>query len=184
MMIAMKLKTSLAVVLAVGFIQPALSNARDLFQLSWRGTCYTTDGSGRVVAKRYTEKEIIAKAATDNGLDPRSLAFVYDATEGDTEVVVAATGEYVSDVFQLETRVVAVPSADGNQTVRQMFIFNEAHGEALGSAFGIERAKHGPEGQLLSLSYKGSFQFSIPEDDAVYSGTFTTGKRIKDTSTE
>ena len=148
--------------------------------MSWRGTVYRSNGAGRIVALRYSEKDIIAKVAADNGItDVRSLAFVYVADEQDTEVVFAATGEYVADVFQFEYNFVEVPSADHLQAVRQSFIFNETHDQALGSVFGIERSRLGANGERIALSYKGSFQFSIPDEGAVYSGTFLTGKRIR-----
>jgi hypothetical protein len=181
----MKLPKTFAAVLVLSLVTPMISSARDLYLMSWKGTKYSTDGSGRIVASRYTEKDIIAQCAADNGIsDLKSLAYVYVANEQDTEVVFVSTGETVCEVFQLENSFTAVPTADGSQTVRQAFIFNEAHGQALGSAFGIEKAKHDADAQLTSFSYKGNFQFSIPEDNAVYSGTFTTGKRIRDTASQ
>jgi hypothetical protein len=181
----LKLRKTIVLAAALSLISPVLSYGRDLYQLSWKGTKYTTGPSGRIVASRYTEKDIIAQCAADNGItDLKSLVYVYVANEQDTEVVFASTGETVCEVFQLENSFTAVPSADGSQTVRQAFIFNEAHGQALGSAFGIEKAKHNGDGQLTTFGYKGSFQFSIPEENIVYSGTFATGKRIKDTASE
>jgi hypothetical protein len=165
--------------------QSSWSHARDIYQLSWKGTRYVTNGDGKVVAQHYSEKDIIAKCASDNGItDLKSLAYVYVANEMDTEVVFVATGETVCEIFQLENSFTAVPSADGKETVRQAFVFNEAHGQALGSAFGIEHAKRDADGDLVSYSYKGNFHFAIPEDGAVYSGTFTTGKRLKDAASE
>lgn len=172
-------------ILSLGMAQVAVSEARDLYQLSWKGTKYTTSSAGKVVARPYTERDIIAKCASDNGItDLKSLVFVYVANEKDTEVVFAATGATVCEIFQLENSFTEVPSADGSTTARQAFLFNEAHGQALGSAFGLERAKRNMNGDLVSYSYKGTFQFSIPEDGSVYSGTFTTGKRIKDTASQ
>ena len=181
----LKLSNLLVVVAAIGMMHPAISKGRDLYQLSWKGTKYMTSDSGRIIAKPYSERDIIAKCAADNGItDLKSLAFVYVANEQDTEVVMVDTGDTVCEVFQLENSFTAVPSADGSQTVRQAFIFNEAHGQALGSAFGIEKAKRNGDGALTSFSYKGNFQFSIPEENSVYSGTFTTGKRLKSSSSE
>lgn len=181
----MKMSQLLGVMLVFGLTQPNLSHARDLYVLSWKGTRYVTNNSGKVVAQHYSEKDIIAKCASDNGItDLKSLAYVYVANELDTEVVFVATGQTVCEVFQLENSFTAVPSADGSQTVRQAFIFNEAHEQALGSAFGVEHARRDANGNLVSYNYKGTFQFSIPEDAAVYSGTFTTGKRLKDTPSQ
>jgi hypothetical protein len=168
-----------------GLVQVNLAEARDIYLMSWKGTRYVTSPTGKVVAQHYSEKEIIAKCASDNEIsDVKSLAYVYVANELNTEVVFAATGQTVCEIFQLENSFTAVPSTDGRETVRHAFVFNEAHGQALGSAFGVEHAKRNGEGGLVSYSYKGSFQFAIPEDGAVYSGSFTTGKRLKDTASE
>jgi hypothetical protein len=179
----MKNFKTLTLVIALGLIQPMSSFSRELYKLTWKGTRYTQSDSGKIIAHPYSEKEIIAKCAADNGIsDLKALAFVYVADDQDTEVVFVDTGETVCEIFQLENQVVQVPSSDGTQTVRQAFVFNEDHGQALGSAFGIERAKRNGDGGLTSFSYKGTFQFSIPEEGAVYSGTFTTGKRLGSSS--
>ena len=165
--------------LSLGLLAAPAGYARELYLMSWKGTVYKSNGSG-VVAMRYSEKDIIAKVAADNGIaDVRSLAFVYVAEDQDTEVVFADTGEHVADIFQLEIKYVEIPTADGSLTVRQAFIFNEAHEQALGSAFGIQHNKYNAFGERIAVSYKGNFQFSIPDEGAVYSGTFSTGKRLK-----
>ena len=180
----MKISNAVSCLICLGLLQSITSQARELYAMSWKGTVYKSNGS-RVVAMRYTEKDIIAKVAADNGIsDVRSLAFVYVADEQDTEVVFASTGEYVADIFQLEINFVEVPSSPDASAVRvrQAFIFNEAHDQALGSAFGIQHNRYNAAGDRVSVSYKGNFQFSIPEDGAVYSGTFSTGKRLKTSS--
>ena len=183
----MKISKLVAVLsIACGIVGAAnVCHARDIYACSWKGTKYVANASGKVVAQHYSERDIIAKCASDNGIaDVRSLAYVYVANELNTEVVFAATGATVCEVFQLENSYTAVPSMDGKETIRQSFVFNEAHSQALGSAFGIEHAKRDANGDLTSYSYKGTFQFSILEDGAVYSGTFTTGKRLKDTASQ
>ena len=185
--VTMKKSQLLGVLLVVcgAVSQSNLAHARDIYLMSWKGTRYVTNPAGKVVAQHYSEKDIIAKCASDNGIsDVRSLAYVYVANELNTEVVFAATGQTVCEIFQLENSFTAVPSVDGNETVRQAFVFNEAHGQALGSAFGVEHLKRDSNGDLTSYSYKGTFQFAVPEDGAVYSGTFTTGKRLKDTASQ
>jgi len=167
--------------LPLGLLSLSLQ-ADDLFKLSWRGTAYTTDGNGNVVAKTATEKDFIQKVATDNGLDPKSLVFVYRADKHDTAVVDASTGAFVADVIQMEYNFTDVSNSDQSKTVRQAFLYDEAHSSALGSAFGTETAKRDSNGNLTSYSFRGTFQYSIPENDAVYSGSFSTGARVKDTS--
>ena len=71
-----------------------------------------------------------------------------------------------------------VSSADGTHTVRQDFLFDEAHSDALGSAAGTERLTRGANGALTSYSFTGSFQYSKPDIGTVFTGTFFTIKRI------
>jgi hypothetical protein len=178
----MKITKKLMCVVVLGLVQPWIGNARDIYQARWQGTAYRTDpATGRVVTQRYSEKDIIQKCAQDNGItDLKALAYVYVASEQNTEVVWSATGATVCEVFQFEYSHTDVVSADNSQTVRQAFIFDEAHGQSVGSLFGREKAKHDAEGNLTAFSYSGSFQFAFPETGTVYSGTFSTGKRIND----
>jgi hypothetical protein len=177
----MKTKSTLllAAIMALHYIPSAC--ARDIYQMRWQGSAYRTDATGKVVRLKYTEKDIIQKCAQDNGItDVKALVYVYVANEQNTEVVWAATGETVCEVFQFEYSYTDVRSADDTQTVRQAFIFNEAHDQAVGSVFGTEKSRRDAEGTLTSFSYHGSFQFAFPETGTVYSGSFSTGKRIRD----
>jgi hypothetical protein len=168
--------------LILGVLQPLVSQADDLFQLSWRGVSYSTGPNGQVVTKPVSERDFIEKVASDNSLDPRQLVFVYRPDKHDTAVVMASTGAFVADVIQMEYNYTEVTNSTDTQIVRQAFLYDEAHTSALGSAFGTERAKRDVNGNLVSDSFHGTFQYSIPETGVVYSGTFTSGRRIKDTS--
>ena len=165
---------------------PALSlSARDLYVLTWSGTAYSTNHAGRIIATSYTQRDIIKKCAQDNGItNLASLAFVYVANERDTEVVWAKTGGTVGEIFQLEYAFTDVAATNQTRTVRQAFIFNEAHTNALGSTFGNEFARRDTNGNLVSFVYYGNFQFSIPETGVVYYGNFITGRRLKDTASQ
>jgi hypothetical protein len=176
----MKLRTTLALIGLIA-INGLTLNARDLYRLSWKGRCYTTDANGKVVAARYSQKDIIAKCAADNGIsDTRNLALVYVANEQDIEVIDTTTGETICEILQLEVKQVEVASSDGTQVRRQAFIFNEQHAEALGSIFGSETSRRDANDNLVRFTYRGNFVFAIPEDGKVCAGTFSTGKRIAD----
>src|SRR5687768_12671368 len=111
----MKMLRAFVWLIVTGLLQPLVANARELYTLSWRGTKYRATADGRIVALPYSQKDIIAKAALDNGIaDVRSLAFVYVADDHDAEVVFAATGEHVQDIFQFEYNFVEVPNSDGS----------------------------------------------------------------------
>jgi hypothetical protein len=168
---------------AMILVQAGNLNARDIYRMQWQGTAYRTDSAGHVVKVRYTEKDIIRKCAQDNGIaNTSALAYVYVANEQNTEVVWAATGQTVCEVFQFEFSKTDVSSADGTRVVRQAFIFDEGHGEAVGTILGGENSRRNANGDLIAFSYSGRFQFAFPETGTVFAGVFVTGKRIRDTA--
>ena len=172
----MKMTKTLALAATLSLWLPLSSQAREVYQMKWSATVYTTGENGKVIKSKFTEKDIIAEAAADNGLDPKGLAFAYIADVGDTEVVDAKTGETIREIYQFEGNHTDVGSGDGSEVVRQAFIFDELHGGALGSLFGTQKSKHNGEGTLTGFAYKGTFNYSI--NGAVYSGSFSTGKHI------
>ena len=177
----MKTTCLCALAVAAGLLQPSLSFADDLFLLNWRGTAYTTDSSGRVIARSYSGNEIVQQIAQDNGLNAADLVLVYRPNKRDTAVVRKATGELIADAQQIQYVFTDVANSAGTQIVRQAFLYDEAHyPNPLGSVFGTEKLKRDTEGNLVSCSFHGTFQFSIPETGTVYSGSFSTGKRIVD----
>jgi hypothetical protein len=160
---------------------PALS--RDVFRVSWRGTAYTTNQHGHVIARAYSEREIIEKYAANTGVDPRSIVvgYVHDEEEPaeELEIVDATNGASVANVFQFLGGL-AVTSVDGTRTQRRRFIYDEAHRRtALGDMSGSERLRRNADGQIVSFSYHGRFEFSFPEENTVYIGSFVTGKRLE-----
>jgi hypothetical protein len=98
----------------------------------------------------------------------------------DTAVVRAADGAFVADVIQMEYSFTDVSNTNQTRTVRQAFLFDEAHNGAVGSAFGTETARRDPNGNLTGYTFRGTFQYAFPESGEVYSGTFTTGARVRD----
>ncbi len=173
---------ALRVGLALGLLQPLAARADELFQMAWRGTAYTTGSRGQIVARPFSERDFVNKVATDNSLDPHTLVFVYRPLKHDTAVVRASDGTFIADVIQMEYTYTDISNTNGTATVRQAFLFDEYHSSALGSAFGSEHALRNSNGDLTSFSFRGSFQYSMPDLDTVYSGTFATGRRVKDTS--
>ena len=151
-----------------------------MFRMTWRGTSYTTGPTGQVVAHSFSERDFVQKVAVDNGIDPRLLVFVYRPTSHDT-VVVRTTDGWWADVVQMEYNFTQVSNPEQTKMVRQIFLYDDEQGNTpLGSAFGIETAKYNADGNILSDSFHGTFQYSI--DGVVYSGSFTTGARVKDNS--
>jgi hypothetical protein len=175
----MKMKTVLTTLLGLG-VAGGLCRADDLFKMTWRGTVYYIGNNGQVVAKSFSEKNFVSQIAIDNGLDPKSLVFVYRPDKHDTAVVRASDGAFVSDVIQMEYDYTDVGNTNGSKVVRQAFLFTEASSDAMGSAFGTETMKHDGDGNLTGDSFHGTFNYTMT--NAVFSGSFSTGGRVKDTS--
>jgi hypothetical protein len=177
----MKVKVLLPLAVALGLLQPRPARADDLFQLFWRGTYYTTNSTGHIVALQFTEKDFVNKVAQDNGLDPSNLIFVYRPNKRDT-VVVRSNGAFVADVIQMEFTFTDVNNPTGSVTVRQALLFDEAHQDALGSWMGLELRSFNAQGGLSNDVLTGWMQYSMPEINAVFGGQAFTGKRVVDQS--
>jgi hypothetical protein len=176
----MKIRNVMACGLVIGLFQPVILKATDMFRMSWHGTAYTTSGSGQVAARPFSERDFIQKVATDNGISPSQLAFVYRPQNHDTVVVRMSDGWW-ADVIQMEYNYTEVSNSTQTKLIRQTFLYNDEQGSTpIGSAFGMETAKYNSDGNLLSDSFHGTFNYSI--DGVVYSGSFTTGARVKDNS--
>jgi hypothetical protein len=178
----MKRQTKLALVAGLVLIHSLPASSRDVFRVSWRGTAFTTNQLGRVVARPYSQKDIIDKYVAATGVAPRSVtvAYVRDEEEQveELEIVSVADGSSLANVFQFLDGL-AVSANDGTQTRRRRFIFDEAHGVALGDMSGAERLRRNADGRIVSFSYSGRFEFSIPEENTVFIGSFVTGKRLE-----
>src|SRR5215471_1921928 len=176
----MKIRNLFACSLAIGLLQPFILRAEDMFRMSWHGTVYTTSTSGQVTTRSFSERDFIQKVASDNGIDPRELVFVYRPGAHDTVVVRVSDGWW-ADVIQMEYKFTEVSNSTQTKLVRQSFLYNDEQGSTpIGSAFGMETAKYNSDGSIMSDSFHGTFQYAI--DGVVYSGSFSSGARVKDNS--
>ena len=172
-----------------GVGKPAVSNRGNQvlqFQLSWRGTFYTTNALGAITPGSFSDRDFVQTVALNTGLDPRTLVFVYRAVKHDTAVVRLADGAFVADVLQMEYDFTEVANKNRTRAARQAILYNEidasgAHGSPLGSAFGLEEAQRNSKGDVISYNFYGTFQYSI--DGVVFTGTFASGAQVRDTST-
>jgi len=176
----MKRHAIVVLVAAVTLTAGMKSQADDLFQLFWRGTYYTKNDTGHIVAVSFTEQDFVNKVAQDNGLDPSTLVFVYRADKRDTAVVRASDGAFIADVIQMEYTFTDVVNPTGAVIVRHALLFDEYHQDALGSFFGIEMTTRNSSGALLTDSLSGTVIYSKPDIGVVYGGRIFTGQRIVD----
>src|SRR4026209_870505 len=100
----MKYRSKLLLVGGIVFIHCLSASCREVFRVSWRGTAYTTNQSGRVIARLYSQRDIIKTYAANTGVDPRSIvvACVRDEEESAEKlaIVSAADGSSIANVFQ------------------------------------------------------------------------------------
>ena len=178
---AMKSYTRLGALLLLGFTT-LTSQADDLFQLYWRGTYYTKNDSGHIIAVDFTEQDFVNKVAQDNGLDPSTLVFVYRPNRRDTVVVRASTGQFIADVIQMEYTWTDIVNPTGAVIVRHALLFDEYHQAALGSFFGLELVNRDSNGNLVDDSLQGTVLYSKPDFGIVYGAKIWTGGRIVDTT--
>lgn len=177
----MKLSTTFLAAVFFGLLPAQQASADDLFRLYWRGTYYTTNADGHIIAVPFTEQDFVNKVAQNNGLDPSGLIFVYRPNRRDT-VVVQSNGAFVADVIQMEYIFTDVNNPSGLVTVRQALLFDENHQNALGSWMGLELRSRDALGNLANDVLTGWMQYSIPELNAVYGGQAFTGARVVDTT--
>jgi hypothetical protein len=189
----MKIRNALFLLAAALVANPCSeSRGADLFQILWRGRYYTTDSSGRITAHPFTERTVVKVIAQNNGLNPRDLTLVYRPGSYDTAVVFKATGQVVADYVQLPDVTLTNSNwitqvTDGTHIIKQSFMFDEYHNAPIGSVFGVERQIHNADGNLTYDSFHGRFEYAYQTATdgfaaGVYTGTFATGRRIKDTS--
>lgn len=183
----MKKRTLFGLAALLVLFQPLTTRATDLFQLYWRGTYYTTNSSGHIVAVPFTEQRFVKKLAQDNGVDPSQCIMVYRPDKRDTAVVLK-NGQFVADFIQMEFQYFDVNNPNDTVTVRQALLYDEYHQTALGSWAGLEERRFDSNGGLQNDVLNGWFQYSLPDfaDPASPSGVFmgnaVTGQRIVDTT--
>jgi hypothetical protein len=175
----------MALSILVGLASIMTTKAQDQFLLAWNATGYTYNSRGELVATNVNAQTLIKKVAADNGLDPKDLAFVYRVENLDTGVAFKTNGQFVADVYQMEDTFTAVTNAAGTMDARQslLTIENATNYDGalvtMGGIFGIEDFHHDASGNLISYSYHGNFNYSLPGETVVFSGTFSTGARLK-----
>lgn len=172
---------ALAMVMALGWVHSA--KATDQFLLTWNAAGYTYNDKGQLVVTNNSAKTFIDKVAADNGLNPATLAFVYRVENLDTVVVDKTTGVFIADVYQMENNYTDITNLQNTVLVAQSPLTVEIDTEGdlgnIGSIFGIQEYKYNAAGDLVTFSYHGSFQYTLPGQSVVFSGTFSTGARVK-----
>ena len=183
----MKRLIALTTIAILGLLRPSTARADDLFQLFWRGTYYTTNASGHIIAVAFTEQDFVNYVAQNNNLDPSTLVFVFRPDKRDTAVVRLANGAFVADVIQFNYQdstqgYTDIINPTGSVIVRHALLFDEYHQLPLGSFFGLELPTRDANGNLKNDSLIGTVLYGKPDLGIVYGASVKTGRRIVDTS--
>jgi len=184
----MKILRLLAAMLTVGLCfspevrgQADSINQTNEYAMAWNATGYTFNAKGKIVATNVNQRAFVLKAAQDNGLNPNDLVFVYRVEKRDTAVVYKSTGAFVADVYQMQYTYTDITNASGEFALRETLLNDEYHNNAIGTTWGVENAVRNKDSYLTSYSYHGTFHYFFPEDNVIFTGSFSTGPRVKET---
>jgi hypothetical protein len=181
----MKTYRQLILTLVIGFGSCLAAQAQEQtneFLMSWLATGYTVNAHGNVIVTNLTAQTLINKVAADNGLNPAECCFVYRVEKRDTAVVLKSNGAFVADVYQIEYTFEDVTNPAGTLNFTEALLNDEYHTNAIGSTFGLEQRAYNKDGYLIQYSYHGTFHCAFPENNVVFTGSFQTGARVRETS--
>ncbi|HEY3861973.1 MAG TPA: hypothetical protein VGO59_08800 [Verrucomicrobiae bacterium] len=172
-----KLLLALALGAAGGLAAQAQEQTNE-YLMNWNAVGYTHNARGVLVATNVNQQTLVNIVATNNGLNPRDLEFVYRVEKRDTAVVWKTNGVFVADVYQMEYNYLDVTNQTGTIDYLETLLNDEYHTNAIGSTFGIQETIHNKAGYLTGYSYHGTFHSYFPENGVVFTGSFSTGARV------
>ena len=145
-------------------------------------TCTTTNG-GAIVKTTITEKNIIAACATDHAVDPSRLRlFVVDGDVLVVDIVSSNVTCAVATLTGTSTNVVVGVYSGVNSNKLKAVVyspFNSLGGallppDLLGTLVTTLSATF-PSNDVATVTFKGTIQAGSVSNNAVYTGTLTTG---------
>jgi hypothetical protein len=177
----MKINGLLIYGLMIGLVSCLAAQAQEQtnqFIMNWNATGYTINAAGHIMATNLTQQTLINKVAYDNGINPKDCDFVYRVEKRDTAVVWKTNGVFVADVYQMEYTFTDVTNETGSVNYCESLLNDEYHTNAIGTTFGLEEKTFNKDGYLVGYTYHGSFHCAFPEDNVVFTGSFSTGARV------
>jgi hypothetical protein len=181
-----------AVVIVLLAIWQGNAAAGQFLQVTFVGTCYSTNQAGAVTTKRVTQRDWVRDYARINNIRNLStLALVYHAgadERGDTiEIVNARNGTYLYTVFDLffseDFQRIPLVSSDGLSAKRIQFVYNYQNDHSVGSALMDERYILDRSGRTNRFSARGPMIYEVLPDAnhpalQICNGTLQTGKPV------
>ena len=147
-------------------------------------TCTTTNAAGAFVKTSITEKDIIARCASDNSVDPSRLRFVF--INGELDVVDIVSTNLLCQILSFQgdipTNVTLVVAANSSSNAAKVFLFSAVNSlgdgvlpaDLAGSAIASYTVTlH--SNVVVSATLKGTIQAGSVSNNTIYTGTATVG---------
>jgi hypothetical protein len=164
----MNIKQVMAACLVAASATAVSAQTQDLFRVAFKANCVATGANGLSRNSKITDKDIIARCISSNGVSSRALvrnyALVYNTSADSLQVVSAANGTLVCDVVQFQP--VAFTS-DPRQTDQFAFMFLPDQTTAFGSAVISQRNRNLTGSANDRANITGKLQFVLTGDMAL-----------------
>jgi plastocyanin len=145
------------------------------------GQLLSTNATGSIAVTSMNNKGFIIDCANEKGLNPTTLALVYDTQADAIEVVSRSDGSLVCTVATFVGGV-ALGTSDGKRRERQGLVFWEDYDGPKGSMAGTELSKRDTSGNVVTFSFRGSIQIGIEAHDGeatrILKANFVTGRKF------
>jgi hypothetical protein len=143
------------------------ADAQELLQLKLQVKALSTNEAGRLVKQNINNETLLRDFADSNGItNLNSLALVYHVAgdeRGDViEIVDTTTGNLLSQVFGLLFPV-DLPTGDGSQLSRFVYLYNDQQSVSMGSGMLRERIALTKQGNT-NRTINGELQFYLLPD--------------------
>ena len=181
-------KLLLTMLSLLGVCSVTTVSAQSQLQITLSGTCYTTDGQGRIVPTTINNQTLLQAAAQAGGLtDTSGLALSYHLNGnslGDTiEVINRTTGVTLTTLFGLyfgeSFGRESLLSASHRQMKRIEYVYTSQNSHSLGSAFLTDYFFFDTSGNTNAIYVLGQMQWLTLTDSThtnaqVCTASFTT----------
>lgn len=161
---------------------------QDRFYLTFRGTCWTTEASGRMTGHSVTEQAWLADYAETHGIqNAKSLAAVYHVNGDDRgdviEVIDKKSGTVLDSLFGLffgqSYDRMALTNSDGTMIKNIEYVYNHQIDHSVGSALVSSQFPSSKASKRTTI--QGQMDYLVLPDNShstlqVCNGTFVTGK--------
>jgi hypothetical protein len=188
----MNLRKLSALLVTTILMHSATAMAQYRFQFTFSGTSWTTNSSGRLVAKAINTKSILKNYATANGLkSTKNIDLVYHIgaeERGDVVEIISKTNgvvlyTYISLFFGTNFDRTALKSGDGSEVRRIDYVYGHQINHSAGSTITTIQYFTNKLGQSTRTLVRGQLDWvNLPEgtnqSSQIISGSFTATRPV------